>query len=296
MNVQGIGSRWVDFNGCGITKRMDILKKEGQGFPGIGGQDTDASDEGCRASDVSEREGQESASDSQIIVKPDGSRVLIVTTRIGGMQTTMSLKISDPTDMPNQVHHSEEEETEFSQSINRSEQTKKESAVDGYIARHPENAAHVHQQVSMGKKFLARSGADAISREDMSMGEYKSFIMGLLYSVPFDSTRCYDKEIISISEKGWEQMKNDADYEAWIFGYTVENRSVRNPFAGWGGMSGSFCIEQFGASIEEHHGQSFPMQESGRNRTGNRKDEESWWDKRQKRSKELMQKKIKKHA
>lgn len=185
-------------------------------------------------------------------------------------------------------------EAEFSQSVNRSERTIKESAVKEYITRHPESAAHVHQQVSLGKKFLAGSGADAISREDMSMDEYKSFIMGLLYSVPFDSTRRYDREIISISEKGWEQMKNDSDYEAWVFGYTVENRSVRNPFAGWFGMSGSFCIEKFGASIEEHHGQSFPMQEPGRKQPGSGKDEESWWDKRQKRSKEYMKKQIKK--
>ncbi len=110
MNVQGLGSRWVDFNGYSITKKKDISGRGAQGevFPGIGRQDADASDEACQASDVSGREKQESTSDSQIIVKPDGSRVLIVTTRIGGMQTTMSLKISDPTDAPDQVHNPEE--------------------------------------------------------------------------------------------------------------------------------------------------------------------------------------------
>lgn len=43
----------------------------------------------------------ESRTESNIIVKPDGSRVLVVTTEVGGMETTMSLKISEPTDLPN---------------------------------------------------------------------------------------------------------------------------------------------------------------------------------------------------
>ena len=43
----------------------------------------------------------ESRTESNIVVKPDGSRVLVVTTEVGGMETTMSLKISEPTDLPN---------------------------------------------------------------------------------------------------------------------------------------------------------------------------------------------------
>lgn len=50
-----------------------------------------------------ETEGvQKSQTKTDIIVRPDGSRVLVVTTTISGMQTNMSLKISDATDMPNE--------------------------------------------------------------------------------------------------------------------------------------------------------------------------------------------------
>ena len=38
----------------------------------------------------------------EIIVKPDGSRVLVMTMSVGGMETTMSLEISKPTKAPNQ--------------------------------------------------------------------------------------------------------------------------------------------------------------------------------------------------
>lgn len=45
---------------------------------------------------------QESETQTDIIVKPDGSRVLVVTMSIGGMETTMSLEISKPTEAPNE--------------------------------------------------------------------------------------------------------------------------------------------------------------------------------------------------
>ncbi len=38
----------------------------------------------------------------EIVVKPDGSRVLVMTMSVGGMETTMSLEISKPTKAPNQ--------------------------------------------------------------------------------------------------------------------------------------------------------------------------------------------------
>lgn len=59
-----------------------------------------------------EEEEQGSKTDTDIIVKADGSRVLVVTTTIGDMKTTMSLEISKPTDMPNEAHGEEAEAAE----------------------------------------------------------------------------------------------------------------------------------------------------------------------------------------
>lgn len=44
---------------------------------------------------------EESKSETEILVKPDGTRILVTKLKIGGMVTTMSLKISEPTDFPN---------------------------------------------------------------------------------------------------------------------------------------------------------------------------------------------------
>ena len=45
----------------------------------------------------------ESNTDTEIIVKPDGSRVLVVTMNVGGIETSMTLEISKPTAMPNGI-------------------------------------------------------------------------------------------------------------------------------------------------------------------------------------------------
>ena len=52
--------------------------------------------------ELEQADKQESDSKTDIIVKPDGSRVLVVTMSIGGMETTMSLEISRPTEAPNE--------------------------------------------------------------------------------------------------------------------------------------------------------------------------------------------------
>lgn len=47
--------------------------------------------------DNEKSDDEESKTDSEVIVKPDGSRVMVMTTQVGGMETVMSLKISEPT-------------------------------------------------------------------------------------------------------------------------------------------------------------------------------------------------------
>ena len=168
---------------------------------------------------------------------------------------------------------------------------KSESVVTEYKKRHPESASHVDAQVQAGKNVKIKNGVENVSTQDMTMEEYKRFINDLLDSIPFDSTRRYDKEVITITEKGWEQMKNDADYEAWVLGYTVENRSVRNPFFGWPGATGTFYVEKFGASIEEHHGQSVGSTEPTKS-TKRLRNEKSWWDKRHERMEELLKEEV----
>lgn len=51
--------------------------------------------------EIIQEEETKSETKSDIIVKPDGSRVLVMTLQIGGMASTVSVEISKPTDFPN---------------------------------------------------------------------------------------------------------------------------------------------------------------------------------------------------
>ena len=76
---------------------QDIYKALKSTNPLLEQEDNDVSDE-----ELKQEDKQESESKTEIIVKPDGSRVLVMTMSIGGMETTMSLEISKPTEAPNE--------------------------------------------------------------------------------------------------------------------------------------------------------------------------------------------------
>lgn len=57
---------------------------------------------------------EESEVETDVQVKPDGSRVLIMTRRIGGMTTTTSIELSKPTSMPNDSAEQDAAKTEWS--------------------------------------------------------------------------------------------------------------------------------------------------------------------------------------
>lgn len=165
-------------------------------------------------------------------------------------------------------------------------QIKKEyrNAVADFKQRNPEEAKTVDKQVRAGKKHIQKYGADKVSRQDMTMEEYKAFFSELMDRIPRESSQMNDTEIWSITEEGWEQMKNDLDYEAWVLGYTIENRSVHFPF-----QSSRVCIEKFGASIEEHIGRSFNRDTGSAEKGKNRKKDDSWWYRRHMRIKQIIQ-------
>lgn len=57
-----------------------------------------------------DKNSREQDTETTIVVKPDGSRVLMVTVNIGGMETVMSLEISKPTELPNDTRSRETRE------------------------------------------------------------------------------------------------------------------------------------------------------------------------------------------
>jgi len=159
------------------------------------------------------------------------------------------------------------------------------STVDEYIAKHPKDKPQIDRLLNSGFKVMEQYGKSDAEVDAMSMAEYKEYIYDILDKLPYDLSQMNDIQFIDISEKGWEQMKKDPKYEAWVVGYFKVDRSVHIPFANYPGVESCIHTEHFGASIEEHLGQSYPCSMS----TGKEKDSESWWKERQKRHKEYME-------
>ena len=158
------------------------------------------------------------------------------------------------------------------------------STVDDYLSRHPEDKAQIDRLLNPGFSVMQQYGKSDAEVEEMSMDEYKEYIYGILDKLPYHPSQMRDIQFIDITEKGWEQMKNDPKYEAWVVGYFKVDRSVCIPFANYPGVEPSIHTEHFGASIEEHLGQSYPKSMS----KGNEKDSEDWWKKRHKRHEQYM--------
>lgn len=127
------------------------------------------------------------------------------------------------------------------------------NVVREFKKKHPHSADKIDEFVQKGKDYIKNHGGDDVSRSDMTMDEYKAFISDLINKVPFDSSQLNDTQMWSVTEEGWDQMKNDPEYEAWVLGYMVIDRSVHFPF-----QTSNIHTEKFGASIEEHIGHSFP--------------------------------------
>ncbi|MCR5789611.1 MAG: hypothetical protein K6G83_06955 [Lachnospiraceae bacterium] len=159
-----------------------------------------------------------------------------------------------------------------------------ESTVDQYIKKHPDREYDVERMVKAGEAVQKENGAQYVDVDSMTMEEYKQHIYVMINKIPFDSSQLRDTQFVDISEKGWEQMKSDPKYEAWVLGYFKIDRAVHNPFAGYPGVEPSIHTEHFGASIEEHIGQSYPQSMA----TGKEHDSEDWWKKRKKRHDRIM--------
>lgn len=117
------------------------------------------------------------------------------------------------------------------------------------------------------------------------MEEYKEYIYDTIAGLPMHPSQIRNSVTVYISEAGFEAMKNDPEYEAWVLDTLKKNFSFNDP---WGPMSGgNYVIHSFGATKEEYQGQSRPK-ETGNSRR--RKTEENYWEERRRRRKELNKK------
>lgn len=102
MNLSGINNTLSGmYYDPGKMRRMVEQKKHFE-------ENIQSRDDKAEAKEEKRVENEKTGTDTNIIVMPDGSRVLVITMNMGGMQTSMSLEISKPTALPNDVSQIED--------------------------------------------------------------------------------------------------------------------------------------------------------------------------------------------
>lgn len=130
----------------------------------------------------------------------------------------------------------------------------KTGGVQEFISKNPKEAYNVRRMLAQGKTVKNNYPPEK-STQDMTMDEYKEYIMDTINKLPRDISQFHDDVTVNISEEGWETMKADPEYEAWVLGYFKEDFAVKIPYNGMG-TDGISAVETFGATIGEHHGES----------------------------------------
>ncbi len=126
---------------------------------------------------------------------------------------------------------------------------------------------------------------EAVSTKDMTMEEYKEYIYDTIAGLRMHPSQYRNTVSVYISDAGFEAMKNDPEYEAWVLDTLKKNFSFNDP---WGPMNGgNYVVHSFGATKEEYHGYSQPKESR---KSFRKKMEENYWEERRKRRKELNKK------
>ena len=94
--------------------------------------------------------------------------------------------------------------------------------------------------------------AQAVSTKDMTLEEYKSYISQQIDNLPRHPSQALRSESIFISDKGFEAMQNDPEYEKWVLDTLKENFTFNDPWTSICG--GSYGVHYFGATKEEYRG------------------------------------------
>ena len=95
------------------------------------------------------------------------------------------------------------------------------------------------------------------STAEMTMDEYKAYLSEKLAAIPWHPNRYNDEESITITDAGWERLKNDPEYEKWLLNHVTTDRAYYSPLLGTGG---TYCTRHIGATEEEYEGWSWSKQ------------------------------------
>lgn len=124
--------------------------------------------------------------------------------------------------------------------------------------------------------------------QNMSMEEYKQYLYDKIEALPIHESNRQDSISVHITDAGLAAMKNDPEYEKWVLDTLRSNFQCNDSWSGIYG--GKFSVFYFGAAKEEYRGESWRLgfQNGKEQKLFHEKSEDSFWERRIKRRKELL--------
>lgn len=89
----------------------------------------------------------------------------------------------------------------------------------------------------------------------MSLEQYKQRIYDHISNMWRHPSKLLESVSVSITDEGFEAMKNDPEYEKWVLDGIRENFAAYNPWTNVCG--GGYCVLTFGATEEDYRGEGW---------------------------------------
>lgn len=136
--------------------------------------------------------------------------------------------------------------------------------------------------------FIYDNAISNKSKDEMTMGEYKQYIMNEMSRIPVSSyyRASYSGSLV-IKEEAFRKMKSDPKWEKTVLNMVREMYSVN------GLPQKSYCMQVIGASEAECYGYTVPI-DKGDNFLTSASNQKSWWQKRHEKVEEVMEEQVKK--
>ena len=124
---------------------------------------------------------------------------------------------------------------------------------------------------------------------EMTMAEYQEYIWEKIDSFPFSPTRPYDEQTIKISEKCWNRMKDDPEYEDKMMNIIKDGRQYPDPFFGMGSCGAYEVLDFDGGEgcLSHTFSKNFGGSNLGASNQFDKESEGAFWSNRRKQMKEL---------
>ena len=124
---------------------------------------------------------------------------------------------------------------------------------------------------------------------EMTMAEYQEYIWEKIDSFPFSPTRPYDEQTIKISEKCWNRMKDDSEYEDKMMNIIKDGRQYPDPFFGMGSCGAYEVLDFDGGEgcLSHTFSKNFGGSKLGASNQFDKESDGAFWSNRRKRMKEL---------